>query len=155
DKVLEATQLRLVLFLEDLDRNTETAILRSEVGALLDRLKDLQNVSFVLAVEPSSNNDEIVLKVCEHVEVVPQIDFFASAVILESFRRHCHARYPEDIPVDAWDEKGERFGFNVLDARTHPVVGEHWPTTSDPVDALAELLQPVRRLKRVLRRMTS
>ena len=50
DEVLLAANLRVIIFLEDLDRNTAADAL-VQVGALLDRLRLLQNVICVISVD--------------------------------------------------------------------------------------------------------
>jgi hypothetical protein len=62
------SNLRLVIFLEDFDRNWTDSVIRDEVPALLDRLGQLQNVSFVLTVGTDQQFSEIMIRVCEHAE---------------------------------------------------------------------------------------
>ncbi len=50
DTVLGCAQKRLVIFIEDLDRNPDGQVFWNEIISLLDRLKSLENVAFVLAI---------------------------------------------------------------------------------------------------------
>jgi hypothetical protein len=50
DRVLLAIDRRIVIFFEDLDRNWQGNDFWVEIIALLDRLKKLDRVSFVLAI---------------------------------------------------------------------------------------------------------
>ena len=68
DCILAASNMRLIIFLEDFDRNCTDSVIRDEVPALLDRLGHLQNVSFVLAVGTNRQYSEFMIRVCEHVE---------------------------------------------------------------------------------------
>jgi hypothetical protein len=70
DHVLSAAGLRLVIFLEDLDRNTGDEILRDEMPALLDRLRMLRQVSFVLAIGTDRQFSDVLIRICDHVEAV-------------------------------------------------------------------------------------
>jgi hypothetical protein len=68
DKILRAVKMRLVIFLEDLDRNCSDSLIRDEMPALLDRLRYLNNVSFILAIGTEDNYSKILIRICEHVE---------------------------------------------------------------------------------------
>jgi len=68
DGILTASNMRLIIFLEDFDRNSTDSVIRDEVPALLDRLGCLQNVSFVLAIGTNKQYSEFMIRVCEHVE---------------------------------------------------------------------------------------
>ena len=68
DDILTSANLRLIIFLEDVDRNYADEIIKDEMPALLDRLKHLHNVSFVLAISDEYKYAEIVIRVCEHQE---------------------------------------------------------------------------------------
>ena len=50
DDMLSAVGMRLIIFLEDLDRNNSDEAIRDEMPALLDRLRRLSHVSFILAI---------------------------------------------------------------------------------------------------------
>ncbi len=70
DRILAAAQLRLVIFLEDLDRNTSDEIIRDEMPALLDRLRAMRNISFVLAIGTEQQYSQILVRICDHVEAI-------------------------------------------------------------------------------------
>ena len=70
DGVLVATNTRLIIFLEDLDRNLSDEIIRDELPSLLDRLKYLKNVSFILAIGTEHQYSNILIRVCDHVEAI-------------------------------------------------------------------------------------
>lgn len=70
DNILRATGSRLVIFLEDLDRNTAETIICDELPSLLDRLRSLRNVSFVLAIGTGHQYSNILIRICEHVEAI-------------------------------------------------------------------------------------
>lgn len=70
DDILTAADLRLVIFLEDLDRNISDEIIRDELPALLDRLRVLEQISFVLAIGTDRHYSDILIRVCDHVEAI-------------------------------------------------------------------------------------
>lgn len=70
EPVLKATDQRLILVIEDLDRNG-TNFDRGDIVALLNRLRRMKNVSVILAMAPDHQLD--FLKVCDHFEPVPTL----------------------------------------------------------------------------------
>jgi hypothetical protein len=70
DDILWAADLRLIIFLEDLDRNVDDEIIRDELPSLLDRLRYLRNVSFVLAIGTEHQYSNILIRICDHIEAI-------------------------------------------------------------------------------------
>ena len=70
DNILAAANMRLIIFLEDLDRNVGDEIIRDEMPALLDRLRVLGQVSFVLAIGTDRQFSDVLIRICDHVEAV-------------------------------------------------------------------------------------
>lgn len=70
DNILAAAKLRLVIILEDLDRNVGDKIIKNEMPALLDRLRILNNVSFILAIGSERQFSDILIRICDHVEAI-------------------------------------------------------------------------------------
>jgi energy-coupling factor transporter transmembrane protein EcfT len=70
DEILCAADLRLIIFLEDVDRNIDDRIIRDELPSLLDRLRSLRNVSFVLAIGTERQYSNILIRICDHVETI-------------------------------------------------------------------------------------
>ena len=68
DMILKAGNMRLIIFLEDLDRNVSDTLIRDEMPSLLDRLHCLYNISFVLAIGTEQHYSSILIRICEHVE---------------------------------------------------------------------------------------
>jgi hypothetical protein len=68
DTILEAAHFRLLIFLEDLDRNISDTLIRDEMPALLDRLRGLNNISFILAIGTERHYSSILIRICDHVE---------------------------------------------------------------------------------------
>ena len=70
DNILAAAKLRLIIFLEDLDRNVGVEIIREEMPSLLDRLRTLGQVSFVLAIGTEQKLSNVLIRICDHVEAI-------------------------------------------------------------------------------------
>ncbi len=70
DDILAAADFRLIIFLEDLDRNIGDEIIRDEMPALLDRLRVLGQISFVLAIGTEHQYSDILIRICDHVEAI-------------------------------------------------------------------------------------
>lgn len=71
DNILAAANLRLIIVLEDLDRNVSDGIVREEMPALLDRLRILNNVSFLLAIGTERQFSDVLIRICDHLEATP------------------------------------------------------------------------------------
>lgn len=70
DSILQANKFRLIIFLEDLDRNTCNEIIYDELPALLDRLRCLKNISFVLVIGTEPQYSTMLVKICDHMETI-------------------------------------------------------------------------------------
>jgi hypothetical protein len=70
DNLLSVARLRLVIILEDLDRNVSDKALKEEIPALLDRLHNLHHVTFILAIGIEKNYSKILVRICDYMEAV-------------------------------------------------------------------------------------
>jgi hypothetical protein len=70
DNILMAANMRLIIVMEDLDRNVDDSIIREEIPALLDRLRILSNVSFLLAIGVDRHLSDILLRICDDIEAI-------------------------------------------------------------------------------------
>lgn len=68
NNILSAANIKVIIFLEDLDRNSSDEIIRDEVPSLLDKLKGLDSFSFVLAIGLERQYSDFVIRICEHTE---------------------------------------------------------------------------------------
>ncbi len=154
DNVLLCTGMRMIIFIEDVDRNVQKDEKISEVAALLDRLKGLENVSFVLAISSNVNMADagISMRLAEHIEVIPELTPKFVRTIIGTFRKNRLAQYPDDIDCVSKDKRDKQWGpesitsFN-LDV-WHSKTGGH----DRPVFAVPKLLTGPRLLKQSLRR---
>lgn len=70
DAILKTINTRLVIILEDLDRNISKDSIDKEMPSLLDRLKCLEQVSFILAIGNGHAYSDILIRICEHLETL-------------------------------------------------------------------------------------
>lgn len=95
DDVLDAVGARLIIFLEDLERNRSDEKVLSQLSALLDRLRHLKRVSFVLAIGVDSGAD--LTKLCDYIELLPALVPRTIRPIIMEFRNRCHSAFSDDI----------------------------------------------------------
>ena len=149
DFILEALDARVVILLEDLNRNRSPHFLGVDAIALLDRLKDLARVSFVLTTDPDEITD--LLRVCEHIEVLPAMPIMDTLKLIETFREHCRKTATEQHDLDPVDTKSRDAAFQTT--RDEFVLGVMTAAGHlYPVKAMARLLNTPRLLKNCLRR---
>ena len=72
DAVLDAAGASLVLVLEDLERNVPGDELPGGVDALLDRLRQLKRLGFIVAIGSGSGLD--LVRICDRSELVPALE---------------------------------------------------------------------------------
>ena len=64
DRLLNAINKRLIIFLEDVDRNKSDEAFFNEIAALMDNLRKLKHVTFVLAIGQKYDTEEILHQDC-------------------------------------------------------------------------------------------
>lgn len=149
DNVLLRADMRMVVFLEDVDRSVREETFLNEVAALLESLKGLDNMSFVLAIGEKYQGQDIAAKLGEHIEIVPPPARQPILHVLRSFRERCLEQYSDDITVLTVEEREERTRFMASDNLDHIAeVG----LIQRPIDSVAGLLTSPRILKTSLRR---
>jgi predicted AAA+ superfamily ATPase len=150
DRVLIAIDKRFIIFLEDVDRNKNEETFFNEIAALLDTLRQLKKVSFVLAIGQEYRAEEVLIKTAEHVENVPRLNRFDVLKTLESFRTYCIALCPDITSKIPKEFKKDRIGWDRSEM-IHAVAGMY-DDSSKPIDAIVELTSNPRVLKHALRR---
>lgn len=74
DDICVRSGLRLVMFIEDSDRNFNDTTIHQQVASLLGRLRVLRNISFVFAAREGALDNEALLKSVDVVEYIPICD---------------------------------------------------------------------------------
>ncbi len=139
DTALLCVNRRLVIALEDMDRNPEYEKVMAQLCALLDRLKDLDNITFVAAFGQESIQSNALIKVLEHTEYVSGMDKPAGAELLGIIRN----QFLNDSDVtQAVSHKDREFQLGFRET----------PRSDGFMYDLLGLLGVPRRLKHVLRR---
>jgi len=149
DNVVARAHIRLVIFLEDVDRNIRGDDFFNELAALLEDLKGLNNITFVLAIGQKYEGQQIMAKLCEHIEVVPNLAQGPALAVLRTFRDYCRKKYVGDREPHSAEDKEGRGGFD--DSATMDPFA-HAGLISRPIDNLCKLLVTPRILKASLRR---
>ncbi|MBN1475060.1 MAG: hypothetical protein JW914_10615 [Syntrophaceae bacterium] len=152
DEVLKCIDKRIIIFLEDLDRNSLDNPFWNEVTSLLDRLKDLSKVSFVLSVNQDDKRQNTLLRIAEHTEYVPPLSKLSVIRCLSKFRELCFNIYgANDIYVSSENERDENIGIK-KSGQEYDVAEMLGLEVNAPIDAMAQLLDNPRALKTTLRR---
>jgi hypothetical protein len=166
EPILEAINARLIVVVEDLDRNVESPALTHasrdresarlavpapgriarELEALFSRLVDLERVSFVLVVAHAGAAD--IARLCERIEPVHRIERGLALRMAGAFRAHCLVWARELGDAQPAHESTLHFmgGLDEWAALDLDMLGGRTPVT-----ALAELVRTPRALKQALR----
>ena len=150
DSILLAINKKVIIFVEDLDRNWQDNEFWVEIISLLDRLKKLTRVSFVLAITDTSKIGDIINRISDHVEIIPKLSVGHFAEIYESFRDHCLQAF-NDIPLEGEESSYRRIVTGNIKERNE-INKQMGVQTSNEADKIATLIDSPRNLKHALRR---
>jgi hypothetical protein len=154
DGVLACIAKRLVVYLEDIDRNPADQRLRSEISGLLDRVKDLTHLSFVLSIarEAHGRVADDIARICEHTETLPELPPRDVLRLVAVFRGHCFktSTLAGDMDPVSDKDRERRLGLE----RCLTVVDCFSPVLvrGEPALAIQRLLASPRAAKSALRR---
>lgn len=139
--ILQTIGKRLVVVIEDVDRSGETFDL-SQIQAMLMQFREVDGISFILAISPMQQIDFI--KLCDHLELMPELDNAIVFRILHETRESLLKDYPPGILLSKLDPLvGEDDDYSIYEQ----CLGYMWPWQL----ALCELLKHPRILKHALR----
>ncbi len=141
--------MRVVAFLEDVDRNVREETFLNEIASLLENLKGLQDISFVLAMGQKYQGEDVAAKLGEHIEVMAPLARQPVLRVLRAFRAYSLRRYPDDIDPLTFEQRRRRMSFTGSDTTDRIAEAE---LIERPIDALAAQLTSPRILKTSLRR---
>lgn len=150
DSILLAINKKVIIFIEDLDRNWQDNEFWVEIISLLDRLKKLKRVSFVLAITDTSKIGDIINRISDHVEIIPKLSVEYFAEIYESFRDHCLKAF-DDIPLEGEESRYRRI-ITVNIKERNEVGRQMGAMINNEADKIAALIDSPRNLKHALRR---
>lgn len=140
--VLQSFRARLVVVIEDVDRN-ETGFGASHIQALLYRFREVEELSFILSAGSGANID--FAKLCDHQEDLLPLDRDVVLKVISTTLRYCLSRFPVDINTS---EEADFFAHRDASQVTGTY---YWYWFA----ALPELLLTPRLLKSALRRMVT
>ncbi len=144
EPVLKATNQRLILVIEDLDRNG-TNFDRGDIVALLNRLRKIKNISVILAMAPDHQLD--FLKVCDHFEPVPALSKLDISKRLDEYRTLLLEHYSPSFLLDKL-EPFEADEFHMAQLERNP---SHRPV----VTSLSNIIIAPRQFKVIVRAVRS
>jgi hypothetical protein len=94
--ILEAVNARLVIVIEDTDRNGSDFDIGC-IEALLQRFRNTPGLSFVVTAGPDSKID--FTRLCEHLEVLPELDGATVLSFLDTVLKEALKAFPEDVDL--------------------------------------------------------
>jgi hypothetical protein len=153
DNILKTVNIRLILFLEDLDRNSQGDLFSRDILALMDRIRNQENLSFVLAIGSDLQDIEWLLRVVEHKESVPKLLPEYVVNYMGKLREILKSKYPNDFLFN-FEERGQYY-TTIEDYKQHKErIGLQFDVPYfDPVDAIPILLDNPRIFKNTVRRI--
>ena len=150
DTVLACIKKRLIIYLEDLDRNILDKVYWNEIVSLLDRLKDLDNISFVLAINQDLKHDSALFRISEHIEFVTILPRKQLIDSIRTFRDICLDLDSKDVYCRSRDEMDQHLGLK-RELQEYDIADLLGMSVNDPITAIYKLLTNPRSLKAALR----
>jgi hypothetical protein len=141
NQILTSVNARLVIIVEELERTNNSRFDRQEILALLHRLKSLDRVSFILTGGWTSTPEIEFAKLCDHIEIMAEVDREQVANIIQAVRLRCLKRRQLDVGP-AEENPWHPVHFSIMNRV------EQMPLC----EAAARLLRTPRALKHALRR---
>lgn len=144
DEMLELGNDRLVVFIEDLDRNPDQSA-SDAVSALLKTLKPLKRITYALATDFRHGGVDFV-RLFDHVEPLPILEEDVVVGALDELAALLWDQYPSDIHLDRPDAASKFFG-------RQSILSSYSPAHSilPPSSAMASLINTPRKLKALVR----
>lgn len=147
--ILMAANARLLIVLEDIDRNQSPSFNPDDIISTLFRLKSVKGVSFILAASSESRVHLDFAKLCDHIELVPDLRREAILTASLAIREHCFGSYRFLDPERADRRRNSRMELwsdTLLD----------WPADEPPLPVtISSLCNTPRKLKHALRHTLS
>ena len=150
DVLLSRIEKRMVIFLEDIDRNTRPEVFFNEISALLEGLKGLQNVTFVLAIGEEHRGKEVLIKISEHIETLPSMPQRQVIEICKTFRDYCLGMLNTNVRGILYGDKEDQIGWDRSYIAEY--IAQYEDYLKKPIDYLLKILINPRVTKAALRR---
>jgi hypothetical protein len=148
--ILKAIDGRLILVIEDVDRNPARTFDHQHIQAMLHRLREIPHVGFVLSAGSTVHNELDFAKLVDHIELMPRLDAGIVLPLIREMRQRCLS---ESSCIDpASQSVREKFAIRYLsDGKDVKAAFAGLGLTLESA-ALLSLLTTPRALKHVLRR---
>jgi KAP family P-loop domain len=150
--VLRQLNLRVVIFVEDVDRTPGAGFEPTQLERLLWILKGLPCITFVVALSGGSRRTQVldVSRLCEHIATISALSVERVRAALQRLRDHCERdfKYLQPKTEARVSDSLELTSDNAMLAYIRAGTGER-----GPVEAIAALLPTPRRLKHLIRRV--
>ncbi|QNF21627.1 hypothetical protein FT688_20730 [Aeromonas hydrophila] len=69
-ELLEKLKIRVIMILEDLDRNNDSEVMLNAIAPLIDRLNDNGSFRFIISLGDKLNNPAIINRICRYKEYI-------------------------------------------------------------------------------------
>ena len=142
--VLQAINKKLIIVVEDLDRNDSPTFDRQQVLATLSVIRDVPEISFILAGSSSTHEALSFARLCDQIETMPSLKKEDVYTILKNARERCLSRFNDTI-----------VGRGNNEFESNPMIQLRYyanPELRSRPFALAKLLHTPRSLKHALRK---
>ncbi|MCE9924364.1 hypothetical protein LZ640_07680 [Aeromonas media] len=70
DDLLATLKLKIIIIIEDLDRNKDAETMLNSIAPIIDKLNDNGNFRFILSIGQKLNNPEIINRICRYKEYI-------------------------------------------------------------------------------------
>jgi hypothetical protein len=151
EPVLAATKIRLVIAIEDVDRNESRSFDPQQIQSMLERIRSVKGVTFILSAGSTANGRVDFAKLCDHIERIPSINWRTMFAMMKTLRSRClsFGHIIDPLSVDL------RNGFEQEFLRS-PITLEQINSAMDPGTmagsrAVLSLMRTPRALKHALR----
>jgi hypothetical protein len=153
DSILLAVNARIVISIEDVDRNESRLFDQQQIQAMLQRFRGLEGITFILSAGSTQDGRIDFSKLCDHVETLRTFSTETLLSILNEVRHHCLNE--SDVIDPAPQDIRESFQREFLN---QPHTIEVVYASIDPENtagsrALISLVNTPRILKRVIRHL--
>ncbi|MFH1616059.1 MAG: P-loop NTPase fold protein [Planctomycetota bacterium] len=148
DSILECVNKKLIIVLEDIDRNINDAVFYNEIASFLNVTKNFKRISFIIAIGPQNNLDLILTRLCEHNEYIQRIDNKEVISVGNILTDYWHNLWPSDIIIHGRENVIHFLGFprNDQEELVFQISGRQ-----RPIDYISQLLATPRKLKSAMR----
>ncbi len=116
DYLLYQIGRKIVIYLEDCDRNYNQSQFFLEMSTLLDRIGNLDNVTFAFAVGEMKDVNEILTKIADHEEIIPKMSQENSKRIFSNFFSLCRVDFPDNslFSPNRYDADERTLSFSII-----------------------------------------